>query len=672
MNSNQKQCLITSIIGAERILKSEHCLNHSANSEENPGIVGVQNWQLIKACGLIICSQPDASSLGIIKELLKKQGFSKFMKWISIHEEPTVFINGKPFVVREKMKAIVKNRLYSGISAKRLEDVENRLKEELSEAICGPNSDKILLTYYEDANSTIIPAWLKAESIQTLSEIVSIDDGFSYRRIPLRNSGKTLWISFFENIDQALDDVNAKDAVIISGSTGIGPNSTFTAIACGILRKEANLDIAYIEKSDPFISIDFKLTFQRDASIIRLFTLLSHSGAFKDNILSDWLNENIEILDDLIGAMEGYYHITTEVIRALVPLDGQALKRTLDNVINECHSIRLSYEPNFCELTFVHVVRYVFLESEDDLETALTCLEQYIGLLVLTAYHSENINISLYKWFDKRVEIVSLLESIRKRNHGRLKTFRPLDSLILCQNDRGWGEAVVQKRKGKVLSSNTLLKEEIIDKRSCTGSCKIFENLPIWVCSQPNKMDTYRIIDPASFKVPLPEKPESYWINVREEPLVFVNGIPFVLRDRYKPFRNIKAYSGISAEKIEEMERQLCHDIQIEAISNLNQNILVHFEKEPMTITGKWIKVESLETSKDIFPNNLDYYRLPVTAEEPWSSEDIDALDRFFRYKIQGKLDVFIVMYDYLMSFHMYFLEMIGAASVEVLLGRFY
>ena len=40
------------------------------------------------------------------------------------------------------------------------------------------------------------------------------------------------------------------------------------------------------------------------------------------------------------------------------------------------------------------------------------------------------------------------------------------------------------------------------------------------------------------------------WINLREEPLVYVSGGPYCLRQRELSLRNITDYSGITAERL--------------------------------------------------------------------------------------------------------------------------
>ena len=71
---------------------------------------------------------------------------------------------------------------------------------------------------------------------------------------------------------------------------------------------------------------------------------------------------------------------------------------------------------------------------------------------------------------------------------------------------------------------------------------------------------------------------KSVWISTREEPLIYINGIPFVLRDENLPFTNIASYCGISSDRLEQMEERLRDDILREAAAN-DGLIVIHDEK---------------------------------------------------------------------------------------------
>ena len=51
------------------------------------------------------------------------------------------------------------------------------------------------------------------------------------------------------------------------------------------------------------------------------------------------------------------------------------------------------------------------------------------------------------------------------------------------------------------------------------------------------------------------------WHNMREEPVIYINGRPFVLREDERPFKNMQEYTGIDVQRLEQMELRLKRDI---------------------------------------------------------------------------------------------------------------
>lgn len=73
-------------------------------------------------------------------------------------------------------------------------------------------------------------------------------------------------------------------------------------------------------------------------------------------------------------------------------------------------------------------------------------------------------------------------------------------------------------------------------------------------------------------------KKRTIWFSTREEPIIYVNDTPFVLRDLASPFVNIKSYTGISSNRLESVENRLKADILAEAKRN-HGLLLVHDEQ---------------------------------------------------------------------------------------------
>ncbi|MBM3464537.1 MAG: hypothetical protein FJX76_20775 [Armatimonadetes bacterium] len=122
------------------------------------------------------------------------------------------------------------------------------------------------------------------------------------------------------------------------------------------------------------------------------------------------------------------------------------------------------------------------------------------------------------------------------------------------------------------------------------------------------------------------------WTNLREEPVVYLNGRPFNLRDSKHPFANLVNASA-SGRDIERQEDQLKDDILKEAAKN-GGRLLIHDEGPDGKVTSRWETVtpESVRTTKEVYNllkqegYKVDYKRIPVTDEKRPEEKDVDEL----------------------------------------------
>lgn len=84
----------------------------------------------------------------------------------------------------------------------------------------------------------------------------------------------------------------------------------------------------------------------------------------------------------------------------------------------------------------------------------------------------------------------------------------------------------------------------------------------------------------------LPEK--ILWLNLREEPLIYINDTPYVLRDQYLQLRNMNSYSGITPARLEMIEARLREDVAQELDAH-DGRILVHSETDEQTVP-RWVE----------------------------------------------------------------------------------
>lgn len=176
---------------------------------------------------------------------------------------------------------------------------------------------------------------------------------------------------------------------------------------------------------------------------------------------------------------------------------------------------------------------------------------------------------------------------------------------------------LLEKRHGSVLGHEIILKSEhffkgftllkfylfillLIGMNKVEGELKLFgapnfrsTNLNIYGAAQPSSAGLATILrvlgcapcdhtttDSSEILFNNSEKSRkrTIWFSTREEPIVYVNDTPFVLRDLSSPFVNIKSYSGITSNRLEAVENRLKINILAEAKRN-HGLLLVHDEQ---------------------------------------------------------------------------------------------
>ncbi|CAA0842770.1 Unknown protein [Striga hermonthica] len=120
---------------------------------------------------------------------------------------------------------------------------------------------------------------------------------------------------------------------------------------------------------------------------------------------------------------------------------------------------------------------------------------------------------------------------------------------------------------------------------------------------------------------------------MREEPVVYINGKPFVLREVERPYKNMLEYTGIDCERVERMEARLKDDILREA-ERYEGAIMVIHENDGGQISDAWehVKLDVVQTPREVltcfeadgFP--IKYARVPITDGKSPKGSDFDTL----------------------------------------------
>ena len=130
------------------------------------------------------------------------------------------------------------------------------------------------------------------------------------------------------------------------------------------------------------------------------------------------------------------------------------------------------------------------------------------------------------------------------------------------------------------------------------------------------------------------------WCNTREEPIVYIAGRPFVLRDAATPLKNVDAFAGISGARLEQMEGRLREDVCEEARLN-GGLVVVHEERAAGVVVPCLIYCDegSVKTTRQLFDelhvveggdNGGRYFRIPISHGQSPFDSFIDELYRLF------------------------------------------
>jgi hypothetical protein len=134
------------------------------------------------------------------------------------------------------------------------------------------------------------------------------------------------------------------------------------------------------------------------------------------------------------------------------------------------------------------------------------------------------------------------------------------------------------------------------------------------------------------------------WINLREEPVIYMKNAPHLLRDYAHPFRTMQEFeTGITPERCDELEQRLQDDILNES-REYKSRVLVHEELPGLQLRAKWERVESREDCKSVHQvfddlakegYRVDYVREPLHVEEAPGLQSLDRLCRLISDKLQ-------------------------------------
>ncbi|KAI7872941.1 inositol hexakisphosphate-domain-containing protein [Spinellus fusiger] len=744
-----------SVLTRNSILKMDH-FSSGTNTKLDFHLQGAPNFRVAEL-NVYGVAQPTVIGLSSILALLNchpKSHNVQACTWFLTREEPLVYLNGYPYVLRDYANPMQNMSTFLGINAARLEKVEERLKADVLKE--SRTMGGLLLVHQELADGSIVPCFIAADKVQTPREVFEAFQGDGYRlkyfRIPICPE-QSPEDNYFDEYVRVIKTLEPTDPLIFNCGMGavrttVGiiiaqiirrtqmiergepdpfpiPGYTYTPLSVGDSQEGAPVFSEIVRGLEEADSVS-----TQNKALLRVIYVLEKGLDSKMSPRSaiEWTLERGSYVENLKEAILGNYQSVLSVASVLD--SGVYSKRMLDEVIDRSDAVI-----NLREDILTNRIRQTTQTSSKDdnrhvyLSKALVGLQRYSFLLCFTAYINESpdtrFETRFSSWVKARSEIWSMIQHMRRKG-PRFYLFRPVDDLRnLNENNKGGSllrrhgafgfgqgmfemmgagaqsgtiagemeEFILKARSGVVFTSQTILKvdfwrhsylddDEDEDALSrvhtpnfspAPTALSLMEESRLDIYSYSQKHHTFCIDGASNFRhirdthvygvaqptveglrkvvkkllTDLPRNRKILWVNLREEPIIYINGIPYVLRDRYFTLRNIRAYKGITGSRLEQLEERLKEDVLREVVS-YDGRILLHGEDKEGDVQPAWeeVNVEDVmtvrevmesvayevcqelgeEETMDIGVSVLDYHRVPITAENSPDINDFDEL----------------------------------------------
>lgn len=611
-----------SVLGKKTILKSDH-FPGCQNKRLSPHIDGAPNYRKADSLHVHGVAIPTVEGIQNVLDHIgtKLSGKKTHILWINLREEPVLYINGRPFVLREVERPF-SNLEYTGINRTRVEEMEDRLKEDvLQEAARYGN--KILVTD-ELPDGQMVDQWepVTYDSVKTplqvYEELQSKEYLVEYERVPITDEKSPKELDF-DILVHRVSQADVKTQIIFNCQMGRGRTTTGMVIAT----------LVYLNRIGAS-------GIPRSNSIGRVSDCISN------------LNDTLANSEEAIR--RGEYTVIRSLIRVLE--GGVEGKRQVDKVIDKCSSMQNLREA-------IAIYRNSILRQPDEMkrEAALSFfveyLERYYFLICFAVYlHTQrdalfagsSAHCSFSDWMKARPELYSIIRRLLRRDPmgalGYVSLEPSLAKLVDSTDDRPseMGQ-VAALRNGEVLGPQTVLKSDHCPGCQHPGLPEILEGapnfreipgFPVYGVANPTVSGIRSVIQRiGSSKGGRPV----FWHNMREEPVIYINGKPFVLREVERPYKNMLEYTGIDRERVEKMEARLKDDIMREAERYQGAIMVIH-ETDDGQIFDAWEHVSSdaVQTPVEVFKCleadgfPIKYARVPITDGKAPRSSDFDVL----------------------------------------------
>eukprot|EP00899_Mesostigma_viride_P028287 jgi/Mesvir1/8643/Mv02588-RA.1 len=649
-----------SVLGKQTILKSDH-FPGCHNKRIVPHLDGAPNFRKVAGVPVYGVAIP---TVGGIRAVLHSVGIypnseHPRLMWHNMREEPVLYVNGRPFVLREVERPF-SNLEYTGINTERVEQMEARMKEDvLREAQLYNGS---ILVSDESSDGQMLDIWEHLgdeNAVQTPQEVYAslVAEGYpvDYCRVPVTDEKAPKERDFDALVDR-LRDRDPHMPLVFNCQMGRGRTTTAMIIACLILLKK-NPDEAK--------------------------QWLLEAGSETD------AHNTVAGPDDALR--RGEYTVIRSLLRVL---EGAAeSRRIVDITIDRCAAMQNIRE---AILQYRNGVQTQTEERkrESMLRFFVEYLERYYYLIAFSSYlwsekKGELPEVPFEQWMASRPEMYSILRRLVRRDPIKALSYPCLSLEQVSESSPthsrhespthaamgggttgagGYGpeamppvprhrvsmedfNAVLAGRTGAVLGPLTILKGDHFPRCQNTGllqrvpgapNFRQVPDTPVYGLAMPTIEGMRAVLD----RVLAPDtgNTRAVWINLREEPVVYVNGTPLVLREVERPFKNMREYRGIGADRMQQMEARLKADILAEARQH-GDRIMVSQETPDAHMHYEWQEVsrpDAVLTPQEVFAQfaangvPVAYARFPMTDGKAPSLKYFDAISQYMFQEATG------------------------------------
>ncbi|KAF5366650.1 hypothetical protein D9615_010603 [Tricholomella constricta] len=607
--------------------RSDQWLRESYHVEH--GVRGAINFRPIPNTNIYALGQPSMAAIDEVVERVKDAHPSApKIIWITLREEPVVYINGAPYCLRREGFSLRNMKDYGGISASRLEVLEERLRDDVI-AELHEFGGRVLL-HTETADGTVVPVWEEV----TEDNIVVLKDVMAARR---RANGIELHyyrIPITAERPPDFADLNDLIEVVLRTST-----STPIVVNCQLGRGRSTLA-----------------------------SWLEHHRAATKPPPPRFGKRPMSAVSNLAGAESTSnkgrhsYTVINNLLRVI--RKGPTVKNIVDDAIDQCSAVfnlRDSIEEarNSAEQATDEKQKRLFAQK------GLQNLRRYFELIVFQSYlqSTEPDTMESFQTVETYVKDRPVIKTFERELFAEgIDGLKPLERADPKEGvaDPDVVTKVVANRTGSILSASTILKSDFflnLQKMSLPerieGSPN-FRRVPLTLRpaepSEPFDEESFESLEleyledgkmvcgsgmPTvdGFKRALERvdagpggKNLVFWTSLREEPVIYVAGRPHVLRLVDRPMENVEA-TGISTVVVELMEQNFKMDVLRELRAS-DGRVLLHDEVEErpgvFAIIPIWETVtdDDILTPKDVIDMirkegyRIDYARVAITDEQ--------------------------------------------------------